>query len=468
MSRSPSQEDALARLATTWLGGPVGRSARVGVSRLTPLAVLILVTTATFAVGLVQKAPCHDVAWPQDRQTVYDHLCYSDIPYLYRERGFADGNVAYLDQGDYPALEYPVLTGVVMQVTATVTRTFGGEGPVADGVLFFDLTVVVLFLLALVTVALVSRLHPHRPYDAMPVAAAPVLALAGTINWDLLAVALSTAALLAWSRDRFVAAGLLLGLGVAAKFYPLLLLGPLLLVALRTGRIRAWCTTAGAAAGGWLLVNLPVLLLAPGSWQTFWTFNQERSADFGSIWYVLGLAGYPVGEVNAWSAGLFALACVGIAVLALRAPYPPRLAQLAFLTVAAFLLVNKVYSPQYVLWLLPLVALARPRWRDWTLWQGAEVVYWLAIWLHLGQHLFPPVADAPDRMYWFAVLIRMAATAYLCAVVVRDIVVPAEDVVRAGDAVDDPVGGPLGGRSSARRQRPPGPVRPSIREGAVT
>lgn len=468
MSRSPSQEDALARLVTAWLGGPVGRSARVGVSRLTPLAVLILVTTATFAVGLAQKAPCHEVGWPQDRQTTYDHLCYSDVPYLYRERGFADGNVAYVDQGNYPALEYPVLTGLVMQVTATVARAFGGDGPVADSVLFFDLTVVVLFLFALVTVALLSRVHPWRPYDAMLVAAAPVLALAGTINWDLLAVALTTAALLAWSRRRPVWTGVLLGLGVAAKFYPLLLFGPLLLVSFRSRRLRAWCIAVATAAAAWLAVNLPVLLLAPGSWSTFWTFNRDRSADFGSIWYVLGLAGHPVERVNVWSVGLFALACAGIAALALRAPQPPRLGQLAFLTVAAFLLVNKVYSPQYVLWLLPLVALARPRWRDWAVWQGAEVLYWLSIWLHLGQHLFPPVADAPDRMYWLAVVVRMAATAYLCAVVVRDIVVPAEDVVRRGDAVDDPVNGPLGGRPSADRTRPPGPVRSSIREGAVT
>ncbi|GAA4953097.1 hypothetical protein GCM10023238_19320 [Streptomyces heliomycini] len=76
---------------------------------------------------------------------------------------------------------------------------------------------------------------------------------------------------------------------------------------------------------------------------------------------------------------LMLLCCVGVAALALTAPRRPRFAQLAFLIVAAFILTNKVYSPQYVLWLVPLAALARPKWRDFLVWQGAcEVAYFLA------------------------------------------------------------------------------------------
>ncbi len=40
-----------------------------------------------------------------------------------------------------------------------------------------------------------------------------------------------------------------------------------------------------------------------------------------------------------------------------------RLAQLGFLVAAAFLLTNKVRSPQYSLWLVPLAVLALPRWK---------------------------------------------------------------------------------------------------------
>ncbi len=79
------------------------------------------------------------------------------------------------------------------------------------------------------------------------------------------------------------------------------------------------------------------------------------------------------------------LACVLIGVLALTAPRRPRLAQLAFLIVAAFILTNKVYSPQFVIWLIPLLALARPRWRDFLIWQTFEALHWAAVWMYLGQ-----------------------------------------------------------------------------------
>ena len=42
---------------------------------------------------------------------------------------------------------------------------------------------------------------------------------------------------------------------------------------------------------------------------------------------------------------LFLSCCTAIAYIALTAPQRPRVAQLAFLVVAAFLLVNKVWSP---------------------------------------------------------------------------------------------------------------------------
>ena len=55
----------------------------------------------------------------------------------------------------------------------------------------------------------------------------------------------------------------------------------------------------------------------------------------------------------------------------------PRVAQLAFLLVAGFLVLNKVWSPQYSLWLLPLAVLARPRWRSLLLWQLTEALLWV-------------------------------------------------------------------------------------------
>jgi uncharacterized membrane protein len=132
---------------------------------------------------------------------------------------------------------------------------------------------------------------------------------------------------------------------------------------------------------------------------------------------------------------------VAIAVLAFRAPRLPRLPQLLFLTMVAFLLTNKVFSPQYSLWLLPLAALARPRWRPFVAWQAAEaLVLFTRFYFFIGNDK----AGQGIGVWWFltAVLIRDALLVLYAGLVVRDILRPELDVVRAaGD--EDPAGGVL-------------------------
>ncbi len=107
--------------------------------------------------------------------------------------------------------------------------------------------------------------------------------------------------------------------------------------------------------------------------------------------------------------------------------------------IAAFLLTNKVWSPQYSLWLLPLAVLALPRWRPLLLWQFSEAVVWVLLMLY-----FDGVANKGLSIYPFlnAALLRDAMVLILVYLVIRDILRPSGDLVRmAGD--DDPSGGVL-------------------------
>jgi uncharacterized membrane protein len=253
------------------------------------------------------------------------------------------------------------------------------------------------------------------------VALAPSLALAGTINWDLAAVTCCVLALLAWGRDRPALAGALIGLGTAIKLYPVLLLGAVFALGLRQRRMSPGLRAVGAAALAWTAVNLPIALRYPAGWLEFWRFNADRHADYGSIWQAFDLLGLRIGAVDTLATGLFLGLCGGVVYLAWRADRTPTAEQLSFLIVAAFVVTNKVYSPQYVLWLLPLVVLARgqlPLRRvlpAFVVWQVAEMVYWLAIWRHFT-HLPPGAA----WQYPVSILVRIAVTVGLCAIVIAD------------------------------------------------
>nr|MDT0663868.1 hypothetical protein [Micromonospora sp. DSM 115978] len=135
---------------------------------------------------------------------------------------------------------------------------------------------------------------------------------------------------------------------------------------------------------------------------------------------------------------------LGVVALCWFAPRRPRVPQVFFLVIVAFLVTNKVFSPQYTIWLLPLVALARPRWRMFLVWQLTEAAVLGTRFLHFI-HNDTAGADGIDRG-WFvgAVLLRDAALCVLAGLVIREILRPELDVVRAS-GVDDPAGGVLDG-----------------------
>ena len=193
--------------------------------------------------------------------------------------------------------------------------------------------------------------------------------------------------------------------------------------------------TAGAAAAAWAAVNIPFAARQsrPG-WGYFFEFHARPGRRLRFALVRLQPGGRPpaagqalsAAAINLLALACLLLACACVALVALTAPRRPRLAQLAFLLVAAFILTNKVYSPQFVLWLIPLLALARPRWRDFLVWQGIEGLHWAAIWMYLGQvtSAGPSQHNLDMPYYVLAVAAHMLAMAYLMARVTWDIYDP--------------------------------------------
>jgi uncharacterized membrane protein len=474
----------------------------------TPVRVMLALTLLTCLFGWLQKAPCRDGStWVNEHQytracytdvvALYSAEGLSDGKKPYYEHPV-----------EYPVVIGGVMHVSARLADALTGSSHAENESYVDsinrGKHFFDLTWALLTVCALLVVVTTARLAGRRTWDAAMFALAPSLVLHGTTNWDLLAVALAGMAMCAWASKRPVAAGVLLGLATATKLYPVLFLVPIVLLCLRAARMRQAVALTLATVVTAVGVTLPVYLTAPlyadvGGTQTkvlgsplsrlgdeglsalkpnatvggakatnavyrFFELNKTRPADWDSLYLLVqhlhtdhgrwkglrnGVAdlvidhGSTPTKVNRYVFALCVLLVLGLAVLTFRAPRRPRLPQLLFLMVTGFLLVNKVDSPQYVLWLLPLAVLARPRWGPFLTWQATEVLVLFSRFYFFVQNDHP--TEGIDIGWFFAaVLLRDAALVGYAALVVRDVLQPELDVVRA-DGVDDPAGGVLDG-----------------------
>jgi uncharacterized membrane protein len=467
----PSWSEPLATAASALVGGPLGRHALVGRSPFwTPLRVLLLIAVAVLACSWLGKVPCLQqyttddgqpaLDWRNSRQ--YVSMCYSDTVPLYGIEGLQSGAVPYRDswiEGAGTAtervryMEYPVLTGYFQYANARLaggwlwlserTSLVPAALPV---VVYFNISAVWLALAWLVVVWAVRMLRPSRPWDAALIALSPLIAVHAFTNFDTLAVACATGGVLALARRHPLLAGLLIGVGGAFKLYPLLLLLPIVVVAARRRDAGVAARVVGAAVLTWGALNVPTALVWSTGWWEFFRLNRSRPADPDSLYYVInyfsgwdGLdgrleAGQTPEVLNSVSVVLFVLCCVGVLVLGLRAPRTPRISSLAFLLVASFLLVNKVWSPQYSLWLVPLAVLALPRWRLLLGWMLVDALVWVP---RMFYYLTPASKGLPPDPFLGAVLIRDALVVVLCVLVVRSILRPATDPVRIL-GLDDP------------------------------
>lgn len=364
----------------------------------------------TGGLGLLLKSACASSGWGGSADT-YSRLCYSDLGPLYYLRGFADGVMPYLQEFEGRYLEYPVLIGFWMWLTAVLVAALGLG---LSG--FVYLTWAASLALAGYTAQVLGRMDRQR---ALWFALSPALLLTLGINWDALAVLAAVLALHWWQRRRPAWAGLAIGVGVAAKLYPGLLLVPLLADAIRTRRWRHFGITALAAIGIWTAINLPVYLANADGWWEFYRFSQTRGIDFGSLWLAISyLSGFTVEVTTANTIGLIAVAVAALALLLLRRQVD--LFTAAFVIVAVFALFNKVYSPQYWLWLTPLAALANVKLRHFLIWNAAEAGYFVAVWLFL-LHGVEPNADLalPAPGYALFVIGHWFATAALVVIALR-------------------------------------------------
>ncbi|MEU6644945.1 glycosyltransferase 87 family protein [Saccharomonospora sp. NPDC046836] len=354
------------------------------------LALVVLLCGVTLAFGLANKFRCAGPEFDDAGRSTPDYaernftdVCYSDIQFLWLGRDIDQHTFPYVhggldgDQLVGGTLEYPVVTGLIVWA--------GGLFANNDAE-FLLYSALLLAPFGVLTAWLLGRLAGWR---ALLWAVGPPLVLYAFHNWDLPAVLFSVAAFFVVYQGRGSLhrragwAAVLLGIGAAAKLYPGLFVVPLALYVLTAGGrdVRGALRVVGIAGGTAIAVNLPFALLGFDGWWASFEFQGRRAVDAttNSVWY-WGVRPFFDDDVAFQSfadvaSPLLVLAAVALAYwlgwrrYRIEGSYP--LLPVCAAALCAFLLLHKVHSPQYTLWLLPMFVLVRIPW-------GWVVAYLLA------------------------------------------------------------------------------------------
>jgi uncharacterized membrane protein len=334
-------------------------------------------SAAWILVGAVASLAAFLVAWRlQDRLRLVPLLAVSLAfqlawigLHLHLGVHSVDSSVLYriwgnsLLHGHYPNAQYPPGAVLLFALDALL-----GGGPTRTAHAF------VMIPFELVTVTAVWTLRTRwSPWFAALVALWPMNAFSWEFRFDLLPTALLAVGLLFAFRQRWLLSGVLLGVGAAAKWTPALAVAVLVVWLVANRRWRTAAVHGGSSLAVFALLHIPFLVWSPSETVYAYRYFGGQGLTGESLWYLLlapfGSAHVPLrefwlpAEVPPWANSatvivqLLVLAALGVAAWRARASLRAAVA-LAGVTPVAFLLVNRVFSPQYLVLMLVAWAIA--------------------------------------------------------------------------------------------------------------
>lgn len=405
-----AEPDPVAVAASGIISGPRGRYAAPHRNLRAVAAKYAALTAIPLAAGASLQQHCINAGWNTPDQ--FWHMCFSDLANTYGDARMSGGLGAFLAGGvTAPAPSQPPLTALVMTALASLVPSGTALGQTRWYMFLWAVVIAALFAAISVLTAVTVRRSPQR---AALVALSPLVALLAFISPDPLGVALVALGIYLWVRGRVVGAGVVLGLAIAARTYPVLILVAVALLALRAGRLRVAGRLAAIALGTAALVFAALYVVNPDGAMAAYSTWAGAGAGFGSPWVLPTLSGSPLpaSAVDALTVfGWFAAVIVG-ALLALGAQVRPPVWEVAAVMLGIVLVTGSSFPVQASLWLVPLVALTGLPWRDILIWTFAEGMHWVAVWLHVAAQSVPD-RGLPAGWYAMFLIIRLAAVVYI-------------------------------------------------------
>jgi Glycosyltransferase family 87 len=343
---------------------------------------------------------------------VHSHYGHGDIDLYHRYAS------AFFVQHSLP-YEYPVLSILPFLLALP---------PVGDYIVVYAAWMVVLFVAGYIAIHRFASARAANLYAVYIVLGGAITTLA---RFDLVPALVTVAALWAVSRRRFTLGYLLLALGVLLKLYPLFLL-PIVMIEhrrvlhFRGGNFLPGPVLRGAGVFGFTVALgfLVAILLEPGGWWSPFLQVSHRPPEVESIpatllWLTsfVGSSAVPDHSFHSFNlvgpaaAGLSTLGDLGLAAGCLVVYWRQSMGRIdvgrAFLAVVCVAIVStKVFSPQYLVWALPLVAMI----------EGFSLT-WIAI--SLLTTLIYPILFELDQLHGLGVPSRYAPH-FLGAIAIRN------------------------------------------------
>jgi hypothetical protein len=331
-------------------------------------------------------------------------LAHTDIKLFYLLA--TNPNVPFFDR----TLEYPI----IIRLFTHLMGFFGEPYPLNPrGYLVASSFFLISFAMASTYLVMILSknlgITPNRVFSFWTLS--PSIFLFTLYNWDIIAVFFSLASIYLYRCGRYKSSAFSLSLAVSSKLYPILFL-PLLLVRLSKNQAYRFFAVFALSL---LMTNLPAMLINFDTFQFVFYYNSIRPPNPDSIWGALmrHLPYLSVQQVNVISAAMFLLPYIYILAKTKEMPLEKSSAA----AIALFLLANKVFSPQYLLWLTMFFALCpaiKPKIIYSLEYANLAVLFLIFSWIFGGQ------TQTALAYVEIAVLTRHLALLWLIASVLKD------------------------------------------------
>ena len=247
-------------------------------------------------------------------------------------------------------VEYPALTGLIMWLLSFLVSP--SQTAIFD---YYRITAAFQIVLLAISAYLIFKLAGKKYGFYFILAPAVLYSL--NRNWDIWAIAAMLLAIYLFEKKRFQLSAILLAVSIATKFFPIVLMLPIMIIFLRNKQIKLFIRYALTTAVAWAVINLPFVLINYEGWAYFYKFSAERglgSASFFEITNII-LPSITFSSIHFYI--LNTLALVAVTTYFVRLKSVPTLAATSFFVMFGFILFNKQYSMQYVIWLSALAVL---------------------------------------------------------------------------------------------------------------